>query len=55
MDDDSMGYWVSEASRLTIDAKVVKEEQDDRIDKFTGCGPLGKYVVCYDNICYPLI
>lgn len=50
MDDDSMGYWISEASRLTSDAKVEKEEQDDRIENFTSCGPLDKYAVCYGNI-----
>ena len=50
MDDVSMGYWISEASRLTIDAEEAKEEQGDRIDKFAGCGPLDKYVVCRANI-----
>ena len=50
MDEDSMGFWVSEASRLTTDAREVKEEQDERINKFKGCGPLVKYVECHSNI-----
>ena len=52
MDGDSVGYWVSEASRLTADAREIKEEQEERIAKFKGCGPLVKYVECHTVICY---
>ena len=50
MGDDSMGYWISEASRLTSDSMWKKEERDEKIESITRCGTLDKYVVCYGNI-----